>query len=258
MSDDLAACAALLQRGDPDRFLAAMAAPSSARSVLLPLYAMNVEVSRAPWVVSEPHIAEMRLQWWRDALDEIANGATVRRHEVVTPLADFLDDPACAELDDLILARRWDIYRDPFDDQTAFQSFLEKTAGGLMWVAARALGAPEASRDTVIDIGYAHGLANWFRAIPALEAAGRFPLVDGRPEAVETLACDAEIRLQQARKAQGTLPRVARSALFPAWQSGAILRQVSQASARVADGALGLSAAGSRLRLIMAAVRGRI
>ena len=76
-SPDLAACAALVQRADPDRFLAVMAAPVAARRVLFPLYAMNVEVSRAPWVTAEPMIAEMRLQWWRDALAEIAGGGAV-------------------------------------------------------------------------------------------------------------------------------------------------------------------------------------
>lgn len=82
---DTIGCAGIVERGDPDRFRAAMAAPPKARAVLFPLYAFNVEVSRAPWASQEPMIAEMRLQWWRDALDEIATGKPARRHEVVTP-----------------------------------------------------------------------------------------------------------------------------------------------------------------------------
>ncbi|MFN5827641.1 MAG: phytoene synthase, partial [Rhodobacterales bacterium] len=35
----VAACAALVQRGDPDRFMAVMAAPVAARARLFPLYA---------------------------------------------------------------------------------------------------------------------------------------------------------------------------------------------------------------------------
>ncbi len=65
----LAACAALVERGDPDRFLAVMAAPAWARARLFPLYAFNLEVARAPWVTEEPMIAEMRLQWWRDVVE---------------------------------------------------------------------------------------------------------------------------------------------------------------------------------------------
>lgn len=66
----IAACAALVARGDPDRFAAIMAAPPAARARLFPLYAFNLEVARAPWVTKEPMIAEMRLQWWRDVLAE--------------------------------------------------------------------------------------------------------------------------------------------------------------------------------------------
>ncbi|MEC7259362.1 MAG: squalene/phytoene synthase family protein, partial [Pseudomonadota bacterium] len=87
---NLTACARIVEQGDPDRFLAAMAAPVQARRVLFPLYAFGVEIARAPWVTQEPMIAEMRLQWWRDALEEIASGAPARRHEVVTPLASLL------------------------------------------------------------------------------------------------------------------------------------------------------------------------
>ncbi|MBT6544979.1 MAG: squalene/phytoene synthase family protein, partial [Rhodobacteraceae bacterium] len=71
-SSDLNACAALVERGDPARFLAVMAAPVQAREVLFVLFAFNLEVARAPWVTQQPMIAEMRLQWWCDALDEIA------------------------------------------------------------------------------------------------------------------------------------------------------------------------------------------
>ena len=83
MNDDLTACARIVEKGDPARFKAVMAAPPKARDALFPLYAFNVEVARAPWVSAEPGIAEIRLHWWIDALGEIAAGGMVRRHEVV-------------------------------------------------------------------------------------------------------------------------------------------------------------------------------
>ncbi|MFN3209661.1 MAG: squalene/phytoene synthase family protein, partial [Roseovarius sp.] len=75
LDPDIMACAGLVHRGDPERFAATMAAPVPAREKLFPLYAFNVEVSRAPWVTQESMIAEMRLQWWRDVLEEIRTGA---------------------------------------------------------------------------------------------------------------------------------------------------------------------------------------
>ena len=73
-SEDVIACAKLVERGDPLRFRAVMAAPSDLRPALFTLFAFNLEVARAPWVTKEAMIAEMRLQWWHDALGEIANG----------------------------------------------------------------------------------------------------------------------------------------------------------------------------------------
>lgn len=133
----LNACAEIVKSGDADRFLAAMAAPPAARAVLFPIYAMNVEISRAPWVTAEPMIAEIRLQWWRDALAEIAAGQAPRRHEVVEPLAQVLDAEGARLLEPVIDTRRWEIAREPFVSEAQLLGHLAAGAGGLMWAAAR-------------------------------------------------------------------------------------------------------------------------
>lgn len=257
--DDLNACAALVQRGDADRFLAVMAAPVAARAVLFPIYAMNLEVARAPWVTAEPMIAEMRLQWWRDALAEIAAGGPARRHEVITPLARVLPAPAAADLDALVAARRWDIYRDPFADAAALETYLDATAGTLAWAAARAL-CPEidaAAEPVIRDAAQAAGVAAWLQAVPDLEARGRIPLVDGTPEGVRALARAGRTRLARARARRGAVPAAARPALLPGWQAGAILDQAIADPGRVARGDLGLSGARKRLMLMLRAASGR-
>ena len=249
------ACAELVQRGDPDRFRAAMAAPVSARAVLFPLYAFNLEVARAPWVTQEPMIAEMRLQWWRDALEEIGGDGAVRRHEVVTPLADLLDRQDAARLDELVAARRWDIYRDPFEDHDAFEQHIDNTSGHLMWTAARLLGV-EAGEEIVRDFAFAVGVANWLLAIPALEARGRVPLVDGRPEAIRTLAATALERLRAARARRSDLPPAAAAAMLSGWQSAAILTAARRDPALVAAGQLAPSEFRRRGSLLWRAVTG--
>ena len=75
------AIAALVRRHDPDRFLTALFAPPDRRDALLTLYAFNHELARAREAVSEPPLALIRLQWWR----EVVEGAH-RRHEVAEPL----------------------------------------------------------------------------------------------------------------------------------------------------------------------------
>lgn len=247
------ACAALVEKGDPDRFMAVMSCDPAARARLFPLFAFNLEVARAPWVTQEPMIAEMRLQWWRDALGEIAAGGLVRRHEVVTPLALVLTPEQARLLDGLIEGRRQDISREGFADRAAFDGYIEATSGNLLLAAALWYGRPDEA--AVRDVAYGAGVAQYLQAVPELEARGRQPLVDGRPEAVRALAEQALERLQRGRRALGRSYGVP---LRSSWQAGPLLRQVVADPGRVARGSLGLSDAGKRARLIWRALRGGV
>lgn len=253
----LQACAALVERGDPDRFLASMAAPAPARRVLFPIYAFNLEVSRAPWVTEEAMIAEMRLQWWRDTLEEIGAGKTPRAHEVVAPLAQVLDAGAAQVLDRLVAARRWEVYRDPFEDDAALDAYLEDTGAGLVWAVGRALGAGPVAEHALRAQGWAAALARYLRAVPELAARGRIPLLDGRPEGVAALAARGLARLSDARSRRGAVPRAALPAVLPGWQAEALLRQAVAEPKRVAEGALGTSEFSRRARLAWVSATGR-
>ena len=244
----LEACAEIVQRGDPDRFAAVMAAPTAARARLFPLYAFNLEVARAPWVSKEPMIGEMRLQWWRDVVAEPAP----RAHEVAGPFHALIQEAALplAVIDRLIEARIHDVYGEPFADGAAFDAYLDDTAGGLMWLAAKACGGTDESAARAL--GWAMGLANYLRAVPELEARGRQPLPDGRAEAVQALAKDG---LQRLAMAKGRVPV---AAALAAWQARGLLRQVVANPALVANGAMGLSEFALRGGLLWAAFTGRV
>ncbi len=238
MSDrpDIDACAALVERGDPDRFLAVMAAPPAARPPLMVLYAFNLEVARAGWVTKEPMIARMRLQFWRDVVAE-AGEAPPRAHEVAGPLASLIVSRSLPKLllQSVIDARETDLERDPFADEARLWRYLDASAGDLMALAVRAVGEPQDA--PARDRGAAQGLANYLMAVPALEAAGRAPLPDGRPEAVAALARTGLARLRAA----GNLARSARPALLAAWRARAILNQAVRDPGAVAAGRLGQS-----------------
>ncbi len=241
------ACAGIVQSGDPDRFLAAMAAPPGARQVLFPIYALNVEAARAPWVTQEPMIAEMRLQFWRDALDEIAAGRQPKRHEVVEPLAAVLDAEGARLLDLAVAARRWEIAREPFTGAAQFEGHLWDLAGGLMWAAARALGAEDEA--AVRGTGYAGGLAGWLVAVPALRARGLAPLPDDSDAGIRALAEAGLARL-------GPVSRAARPAALAAWEAGPVLARARRDPARVREGTLARSPFARRLRLLRGAFGG--
>lgn len=253
----LQACAELVARGDPDRFRAAMATPPKARAVLFPLYAVNLEVARAPWVTDEPMLAEMRLQFWRDVAEEIRQGAPPRAHEVAAPLSAVIQPEDAGLLDALVASRRWDIYRDPFEDEDAFERYLDRTGGNLVWLAARALGAPDAAETAMRDAAWAAALASYLVAVPALEARGRMPLVDGRAEAVAVLAREGLARLTRARAARKSVAKAASYALYAGFASGAILKQAAREPGRVSEGRLGISEFAKSWRLSFLALTGR-
>ena len=244
------ACRALVERADPDRFAAAQLGTEAAQKVLWPLYAMNVEVSRAPWVTQEPMIAEMRLQWWRDALEEIAAGKPVRGHEVTTALQP-VGRTGALQLDRLVQARRWDIYKEAFEDEADLLTYIDDTSGGLMWAGAAALGATPEVKDDVMAYGRAVGLVRFLQAAPELESRGRRPLVDGRPQAIAELCARVLAAMPKHAALKRSLGADGSCVLIEGWQARALLKQAIANPTRVADGALGLSEFGKRWRLLL-------
>lgn len=243
---DIAACAALVERGDPDRFAATMAAPVAMRRVLFPLYAFNLEIARAPWMSAEPLIAEMRLQWWQDALDEIAADGPVRRHEVATPLADVLDATGAALLAGCVNARRREAQRLPMADASDLRDYVADTGGTLMWVAARALGGTQETRAR--NVGSAAGLANYLLGVPAFLERGSNPL----PEMTTAQFVDlVQAHLKMARPAgpRPALPQ--RMAELAGWRAPRILKAALRDPAAIPEGRLAETEAQRRLSLLL-------
>lgn len=254
----IAACAALVERGDPDRFAATMAAPPAARETLFPLYAFNLEVARAPWVTKEPLIAEMRLQWWRDVVAAPASGAALA-HEVAGPLHQVihLKSLSVQTLDRIIAARRRDIGKNPFSSVSDLSGYLEDTGAALMWLAAKSLNAPDAAEQTARDAGWATALASYFRAVPDLIARGRAPLPDASATGISSLARSGLARLTKARAAGAAVPRGAAPALYPSWQTCALLTLAAKDPAAVTQGRLQQSEFARRGGLAWRSLTGR-
>lgn len=208
MSIDL--CAAQVARADPDRFRAALAAPLPERGALLVLYAFNLEVARAPWVTQEPLIAQMRLQWWHDAVDEICGGGAVRAHEVTTPLTEVVRKaqlPA-EDLHGLIAARAADIDRDAPPSVDALWTYLDGTGGRLGALAGRVLGDTTGRCRAPAT---AIAAARYLQTLGPLSAAGARPLPEDMPQAdaVRALAETALTHLSEA-----AIPKPLRPALL--------------------------------------------
>jgi phytoene synthase len=158
---------ALVRKHDPDRFLTALFAPPGHRDALLTLYAFDHELARAREVTSEPHLALIRLHWWR----EIVEGAR-RRHEVATPLAALLDDGRLAPETLLPIIDAYEIEAEPsIETLPIWRTWLLDGAGGIAVAAAGLLGAPEPEMFRGPGAGY--GAARVIRWNQALAIRGR-------------------------------------------------------------------------------------
>lgn len=250
----VAACAALVERGDPDRFAATLAAPPAARGDLFTLYAYNLELARAPWVASTPLIAEMRLQWWRDVLAAPLAPA----HEVAGPLHALTGRAGLpvALLDQMAVARRWDISDQPFDRTEALLDYVGQTSGHLMVLAALCLGAPAESEAALREVALGAGLANYLCAAAGLSGRGRRPLADDSDAGIVELAGLGLAALDRGRARR--LPAPAALAALPAWAAAPLLRQAVADPRRVREGRLALSPFSRRARLAWAALTGRV
>jgi len=161
------AIAALVRRHDPDRFLTALFAPPEHRDALLTLYAFDHELARAREVTSEPHLALIRLHWWR----EVVEGER-RRHEVATPLAALLDTGRLAPEALLPIIDAYETEAEPcIETLSQWRTWLLEGAGGIAVAAGRLLGAEDP--ETLRPIGAAFGAARVVRWNHALARRGR-------------------------------------------------------------------------------------
>ncbi len=245
----LMACLDNVRRMDHDRYLTALLAPDAARGKLIALYAFNAEIARVREMVSEPMLGQIRLQWWREAVDCIAAGE-VRGHEAAVALnAAFGADINVAGLTALIDARERDLDDEPFADMATLKEYCAGTSSGLMRLAALALSptdAPDAEA-TIRDAGIAYALTGLLRALPLHASQGRLYLPldllgahnvdphtifagemsEGLRAIMLAVADEARRHLEAARTATPKVPRAVLPALLPASLCDAYLDQMT-------------------------------
>ncbi|MDO9335610.1 MAG: squalene/phytoene synthase family protein [Caulobacter sp.] len=140
---------------DPDRWLSSrFVADAAARADLVALYSLDNELAAVGRKVRDPLVGEMRLAWWREALEGlIATGAT-RGHAVLEALktARFPMDTVAGLPDRYIDAL------EPAGTDEALLARIDETDGVVMALAALRLH-PDARVEQVADAARALHLA---------------------------------------------------------------------------------------------------
>lgn len=190
----------------PDRYLAALLAPRAYRDDLVVLAAFLGEIERIPRIVREPVLGEIRLQWWRDWLENLESGAATGN-----PVADSMAETIARRalpidpFRNLLEARASDFYADPVPDQKTFTAYLDRTETGLFQLAAAIAGASTdpVAEAILLSAARAYGTTCCLLRLPLAVARGRWPL-PGEDEPIDAARiADPAIRFaaEQSRRA---------------------------------------------------------
>ncbi|HSZ50387.1 MAG TPA: squalene/phytoene synthase family protein [Caulobacteraceae bacterium] len=222
----------VVRRTDPDRWLASrLVGDVSARSDLLTLYAFDSELARAVRVTSSSLMAQIRLTWWSEALEEVAGGGNVRRH------------PLAQRLCELVRRRRLpaDLLADLIEGRIAVLGMAQLDMDAALAWAGTVGGSASVLAATILGAG-----DNAPEARPAGQLIGLGALVREGVVGSEAVASRLPQMLVEANASARRLPASAFPAVAPA--------------ALVPDQIRGRSASdlSRRLRLLWAAARGRV
>jgi len=167
-------CETLVRKRDYDRYISALFAPERLRAHLFALYAFNYEIARIAETVRTPLAGQLRLQWWREAVDEIYSGARGRT-EVLRALSRAVAVHRLPKesFDAMLDAREQDFESIPFADMAALETYADATSGMLMRLAGCVLGAGDALDEQARGAGTAYAVCGLLRAVPFQVARGR-------------------------------------------------------------------------------------
>lgn len=164
-AEAFAACEHTVRRVDADRFFAALFAPGEARPLLHTLYAFNHELARIGETARDPLAAEIRLQWWREALEAAREGRPPA-HPVAVGLAELLSRHR-AQAEDLVAlldARVLESSPAPFATLPDMERHAQATSARLMQAAVYAIAGTREPVEPVDAAGIAYGLAGMLRS----------------------------------------------------------------------------------------------
>jgi phytoene synthase len=240
MNDEqwLSFCHKQVHRLDRDRLMCAMVANQEKRGSLLALLAFNLEIATIPELVSEPMLGEIRLQWWRDTLDDLYAGNPVA-HPVAQGLVATIEKAGLSKslFDGYLDARAFDLKGQAPASLMELENYAEGTAGALHELMAEALGvaALAADRQQRVRAAARHSGVAW--ALSGLLGARDFHARQGRSyfptdleDAEKAIAEAAGRHIAEARNARQDMPKSMLPVMLPVVLAEHALRKLSSTS----------------------------
>ncbi|XP_075684148.1 NADH dehydrogenase (ubiquinone) complex I, assembly factor 6 isoform X1 [Rhinoderma darwinii] len=235
-SDQAAAyCVELVRKRDYEGFLCTLLLPPESQTSVFALRAFNVELSQVKDSVSQKNLGLMRMQFWRETIDEIYN-ENPPHHPVALELSKAVQKHK--------LTRRWltrviDEREKNLDDRAyrnlkELETYAENTQSSLLYLTLETLGIRDVHADHAAShIGKAQGVITCLRAAPfhssrrqvflpvdicILHGASQEDFIRGSQErnvkdVIFDIASQAHVHLEHARSFQNKVHKAA----FPAF-----------------------------------------
>jgi len=147
---------------DPWRYPAILFLPKETRKAAASLYAFFAEIERIATAVSEPLPGEIRMQWWREAIEGERQGEA-RANPVAASLLEIITqyDLPRSGFTRLLEAKLFDLYNDPVPDLGTLEAYFGETESFLLQMVNRVMSAADepAMADACGHGGVAYGIA---------------------------------------------------------------------------------------------------
>jgi NADH dehydrogenase [ubiquinone] 1 alpha subcomplex assembly factor 6 len=166
-----------LKKYDYYRYLCCLLSPEHLQPRFFAIYAFNNEIAKIKDVISEPMAGHIRLQWWRDAIEEIYNGRPEsHNHHVVRDLYKVISQVDVPKdlFDNLIDAREADIEFSMPEDIASIENYAVGTSSRLfeLLLAAAEINDKHA-REAAHYAGIAYAITGIMRSMKFSAYRGR-------------------------------------------------------------------------------------
>lgn len=166
----------VVRNADRDRYVATLFAPAGRRDALIALHAFDLELARIPRLARQQIAGEIRLQWWREAVDG-SNEHEAQANPVAAALIETIADRGLPTepLHAMIDARGRELMPEVFADVQELLAWCDGVWGSQLECACRILDAGEARSATgrLDDAGRAIGITQLLMSVAARAARGQ-------------------------------------------------------------------------------------
>ncbi|KAH6569673.1 hypothetical protein BASA50_002131 [Batrachochytrium salamandrivorans] len=253
-------CMDLVRSHDYEQFLATLFVSAPARPAAWAIKAFNVETALIRDVVSQANIREMRIQWWRDAIDRTFQGSPPN-HPITKTLAKTLEKTRLSKMwfTKILSARESNMKDTQYNTMTDLEAYAENTVSSLIYLQLEALGISDLNAEHAAShSGKAIGIATALRGTPfnvskrrfylpaeimsqhsvVTEEIFRFGPNEKLADAIFTIATRANDQLLTARTFSKDVPKEATATLLPLVIAHNYLTNLEKANFNVFDPAL--------------------